>query len=88
MLVATSRAFSGIGCVCPDGVSPDGSWCLSPCWCLGGLSIVFRWSLASWWHFGGVSVSLDGFRDVLSLAHVFVEFLCCFGGAPVVLWWY
>ena len=74
-----SRAFSGIGCVCPDGVSPDGWWCLSPCWCLGGLSIVFRWSLASWWHFGGVSVSLDGVR------WCFESCSCC--GVSVVFWW-
>ena len=92
-----SRALSGIKCVCPDGVSADGWWCLS-CWCLGGLSIVFRWSLASrivfrWslasrWHFGGVSVSLDGVRWCLEPCSCFVVFLWCFGGVPVVFWWY
>ena len=83
-----SRALSGIGCVCPDGVSPDGWWCLSSCWCLGGLSIVFRWSLASWWHFGGVSVSVDGVQRCFDSGSCFSWCFCgvlavfrwCFGG--------
>ena len=84
-----SRALSGIGCVCPDGVSPDGWWCLSSCWCLGGLPIVFLWLLASWWHFGGVSVSLDGvqwcFESCSCFRGVFVVFWRCSGGVLVVL---
>ena len=84
-----SRALSGIGCVCPDGVSPDGWWCLSSCWCLGGLPIVFLWLLASWWHFGGVSVSLDGVQwcceSCSCFRGVFVVFWRCSGGVLVVL---
>ena len=30
---------------------------------------------------------LTVFSDVLSLAHVFVVFLCCSGRVPVVCWW-
>ena len=52
MIWQNSWALSGIGCVCPDGVSPDDWRCLSS-WYFDGLLIIFRWSLASWWHFGG-----------------------------------
>ena len=49
-------------------------WCLSSCWCLGGLSL---WAVCP--------KVLTVFGDVLSLAHVFVVFLWCFGGVLVVI---
>ena len=37
---------------------------------------------------GGLNCISVVVGDVLGLAHVFVVFLCCFAGVPVVFWWY
>ena len=64
------------------------SWCLS-CWCLGGLAIVSRWSLVIGGTLAVCPSCLDGVRWWFgSLAYVFVVFLWCLGGVPMVCWWY
>ena len=64
-----------------DGVCPS-----------AGVLVVSQVCFGGRWHLGGTLAVCPSvlmvFSDVLSLAHVFVVFLWCFGGVPVVFWWY
>ena len=75
------QVLSGIGGVCPHGVCPH-----------AGVLVVSQLYFGGHWRLGGILAVcpsiLTVFSDVLGLAHVFVVFLWCLRGVPVVFWWY